>query len=163
MYKQQIQASRVVIVISLDQNMPRAPHLAPILGPQRKILGPQTDNRNFTRYTGDKRGPRSRSACSPLARPPSTRTSQGSSISRIGPAIWVRSSRCGLPTPKEHDAPGSAKHRKGSLCSRSEMHRLPARWIPQQLRNAGGITDNEHDIYDMGHFALPCTCCVLLH
>jgi hypothetical protein len=34
--KQHNQASRVVAVISFDQNMPRAPHVAPVLGPRQR-------------------------------------------------------------------------------------------------------------------------------
>jgi hypothetical protein len=33
------QASRVALCFSFDQNMPRAPHVAPVLGPQRDFFG----------------------------------------------------------------------------------------------------------------------------
>jgi hypothetical protein len=37
--QQHNQASHVVAGLSFDQNMPRAPHVAPVLGPQRVFLG----------------------------------------------------------------------------------------------------------------------------
>jgi hypothetical protein len=44
--KQHNQASHVVAVLSFDQNMPRAPHVAPVcLGPPEQVTGRQQDPR----------------------------------------------------------------------------------------------------------------------
>jgi hypothetical protein len=46
--KQQVQAYRVALCFSFNQNMPRAPHVATVLGPQTpegKFWDPRTDNR----------------------------------------------------------------------------------------------------------------------
>jgi hypothetical protein len=52
--KQYIQASRVAAVLSFNQNMPRAPHGAPVLGPQpEQVTGRQQ------KPGGAKTGPRS--------------------------------------------------------------------------------------------------------
>jgi hypothetical protein len=57
-------ASRVALCFSFDQNMPRAPHGAPVLEPQRENFGPPDHLRqNFDKTGALIRGARSRSGC----------------------------------------------------------------------------------------------------
>jgi hypothetical protein len=52
-YKQHIQASRVVIALSFNPNMPRAPHVALNLGPQRDFFGKQYNTGQNHRQRND--------------------------------------------------------------------------------------------------------------
>jgi hypothetical protein len=54
------QASCAALCFSFDQNMPRAPHVAPVLGPQRENFGaPKQLTGKRQNPGGDKTGPRS--------------------------------------------------------------------------------------------------------
>jgi hypothetical protein len=92
---------------SFDQNMPRAPHAAPVLGPQREIFGaPEHITGKEQETTGGKTGPRSGSERAPEVWTPC------SNWLRTGSSVHDRSGRRQL-----YPVPISRDHREESGCS----------------------------------------------
>jgi hypothetical protein len=92
--EQQVQASRVALCFSFDQNIPRAPRTWRwFWDPRGKFLGPQTTCAESRNRGGDRRGPRSSiwqraGTCHWRTSPKSPPQPHG--LSRRGPSVLVR-------------------------------------------------------------------------